>query len=76
LRVCFLFTTLDPTVDEFGKEEIFEEFEEDQGQANQGKPSKFVAYLYPSFTYACFFNMVYAKCIVFKCYYPFIAIYL
>jgi hypothetical protein len=54
LRVCFLFTTLEPTVDEFGKEGNFEEFEEDQGQANQGKPPKLVAYLYPSFTYAFF----------------------
>jgi hypothetical protein len=54
LCVCFLFTTLEPTVDEFGEEENFEDFEEDQGQADQGKPSILVAYPDPSFTYASF----------------------
>jgi hypothetical protein len=29
----FLFVTLEPTIDELGEEEDFEEFEEDQGQA-------------------------------------------
>jgi hypothetical protein len=53
--------TLDSTVDEFGEEEDFEEFEEDQGQATQGKPSKLVAYLDPSFTYASFPNYVLCK---------------
>jgi hypothetical protein len=54
LCIAFLFMTLDLIVDEFGEEEDFEEFKEDQGQATQGKPSKLVAYLYLSFTYACF----------------------
>jgi hypothetical protein len=49
LCVCILFTTLEPTIDEFGKEENFEEFEEDQGQATQGKPPLLVAYLDPIF---------------------------
>jgi hypothetical protein len=67
---CFLFATLEPTIDELGEEEDFEDFEEDQGQATQGKPSILVAYLCPSFTYASFSIMFYAKCIVFNCYYP------
>jgi hypothetical protein len=66
----FLFTTLEPTVDEFAEEGIFEELEEVQGQVNQGKPSILVASLEPSFTYASFSIMFYAKCIVFNCYYP------
>jgi hypothetical protein len=61
LCACFLFTTLDPTVDEFGKEEIFEEFEEDQGQTNQGKPPLLVAYLDPNFIYASFPFMLISK---------------
>jgi hypothetical protein len=60
--VClFVFTTLDPTVDEFGEDENFKELEEDQGQANQGEPSILVAHLDPSFTYACFSNYVLYK---------------
>jgi hypothetical protein len=43
---CFSFATLDPTVDEF-KEEYFEDFEDNQGQATQGKPPLLVAYLDP-----------------------------
>jgi hypothetical protein len=75
MLICtrFSFATIEPTVDEFG-EEVFEDFKDNQGQATQGKPSILVAYLDPSFTYASFF-MFYAKCIVFNCYYPFIAIY-
>jgi hypothetical protein len=42
---CFLFAMLEPTIDELGEEEDFEDFEEDQGQATQGKPSILVAYL-------------------------------
>jgi hypothetical protein len=63
LIVCLviLFTTLDPTVDEFGEEENFEEFEEDQGQATQGKPPLLVAYLDPSFIYASLSIYVYSK---------------
>jgi hypothetical protein len=45
------FATLDPTVDEF-EEEYFEDFEDNQGQATQGKPPLLVAYLDPSF-YLC-----------------------
>jgi hypothetical protein len=48
----FSFATLDPTVDEFGEEEYFEDFEDNQGQATQGKPPLLVAYLDPSF-YLC-----------------------
>jgi hypothetical protein len=62
---------LEPTIDEFGEEENFEDFEEDQGKADQGKPSILVAYPDHSFTYASFLIMF----IVFNCYYPFIAIY-
>jgi hypothetical protein len=35
---CLSFATLDPTVDEF-EEEYFEDFEDNQGQATQGKPT-------------------------------------
>jgi hypothetical protein len=47
--VClhFISTTIDPTVEVFEEEGNFEEFEEDQGQAIQGKPSKLVAYMIP-----------------------------
>jgi hypothetical protein len=48
---AFSFATLDPTVDEF-EEEYFEDFEDNQGQATQGKPPLIVAYLDPSF-YLC-----------------------
>jgi hypothetical protein len=58
---------------EFGEEENFEEFEENQGKATEGKPSILVAYIDPSFTCASFLIMIYAKCIVFYCYCPFIA---
>jgi hypothetical protein len=57
---CFSFTTLDPTVDEF-EEEYFEDFEDNQGQATQGKPPLLVAYLEPSFIYASFSICVYSK---------------
>jgi hypothetical protein len=70
LCLAFLFMMLEATVDEFSEEEGFEEFEEDQGQATQGKPSILVAYLDPCFTYASFSIMFYAKRIVFNCYYP------
>jgi hypothetical protein len=65
---------IESIVDEFEEEEYFEDFQENQRQATQGKPSILVAYLDPSFTYASFSVMFYAKCIVFNCYYPFIAI--
>jgi hypothetical protein len=54
---CFSFATLDPTVDEFGEDEYFEDFEDNQGQATQGKPPLLVAYLDPSFI--CLFKMHY-----------------
>jgi hypothetical protein len=47
--LCFSFATLDPTVDAFEEEEYFEDFEENQGQATQGKPPLLVAYFDPSF---------------------------
>jgi hypothetical protein len=55
---------LEPTVNGFDKKGDFEDFKDNQGQATQGKPSILVAYLYPSFTYASFSIMFYAKCIV------------
>jgi hypothetical protein len=62
---AFLFTTLDLTVDKFGKEESVEEFEEVQGQiATQGKPPLLVAYLNPSFIYASLSIYVYSRCII------------
>jgi hypothetical protein len=48
-------------VDGFDKGGNFEDFEEDQGQANQGKPLILVAYLDPSFIYASFSYYVYSK---------------
>jgi hypothetical protein len=42
----------------FSKEgEVFEYQEEDQGQADQGKPSKLVAYLILVLLIACFINV-------------------
>jgi hypothetical protein len=69
--------TLVPTVDEFGKEEIFEDLEENQGQATQGKPPLLVAYLDPSFIYASLSIYVYSKmhCSFYNCYYLSIAIH-
>jgi hypothetical protein len=58
--LCFSFATLDPTVDEI-EEEYFEDFEDNQGQATQGKPPLIVAYLHPSFIYASFSIYVYSK---------------
>jgi hypothetical protein len=55
---------LDPTVDEFGEEEDFEDFKENQGQATQGKPPLLVAYPCPSFTYASFPFTYIQRCIV------------
>jgi hypothetical protein len=71
--LCFSFATLDPTVDAFEEEEYFEDFEDNQGQATQGKPPLLVAYLDPSFYYA---NLsIYQRCIVScNCYYLLIAI--
>jgi hypothetical protein len=56
----FLFATLDPTIDEFGEEDV-EEFEDNQGQATQGKPPLLVAYLNPNFIYASFPFMFISK---------------
>jgi hypothetical protein len=58
---CFSFTTLDLTVDEFGEEEYFEDFEDNQGQATQGKPPLLVAYLNPNLIYASFPFMFISK---------------
>jgi hypothetical protein len=57
---CISFAMLDPTVDEF-EEEYFEDFEENQGQATQGKPPLLVAYLDPSFIYASLSIFIYSK---------------
>jgi hypothetical protein len=48
-----LLSALDSNDAGFSEEgEVFEYQEEDQGQADQGKPSKLVASLIPVFTYA------------------------
>jgi hypothetical protein len=62
--LAIIFTAIESNVDGFdenGEEEDFEELEEDQGQATQGKPPILVAYLDPSFIYASFSNYVYSK---------------
>jgi hypothetical protein len=63
MLICirFSFATIEPLVDEFGEEEYFEDFEDNQGQATQGKPPLIVAYLHPSFIYASFSIYVYSK---------------
>jgi hypothetical protein len=72
---CFSFATLDSTVDEF-EEEYFEDFEDNQGQATQGKPPLLVAYIDPSFIYASLFIYIYSKMHCFcNCYYLLIAIH-
>jgi hypothetical protein len=56
--VCFFISwTVDSNVDELEGEDDFEEFEEDQGQANKGKPSKLVASLILVLLIACFINI-------------------
>jgi hypothetical protein len=59
---CLSFAMLDPTVDEF-EEQLFEDFEDNQGQATQGNPPLLVAYLDPNFilqvSHLCLFNMHY-----------------
>jgi hypothetical protein len=66
MLICtrFSFATIEPPVDEFG-EEVFEDFEDNQGQATQGKPSILVAYLDPSFTYASFFKLCFMQSALF-----------
>jgi hypothetical protein len=60
LIYCYYLPAIDPNENECTKEgEIFEyQEEEDQGQANQGKPSKLVAYLILVFI-LCIFTNVY-----------------
>jgi hypothetical protein len=73
---CFSFATLDPTVDEFGEEDYFEDFEDNQGQATQGKPPLLVAYLDPSLIYASLSIYVYSRMHCFcNCYYLLIEIH-
>jgi hypothetical protein len=74
---CLSFATLDPTIDEFGEEEYFEDFEDNQGQATQGKPPLLVAYLDPNFIYASFpFMFIFKGALFYNCYYLLIAIHL
>jgi hypothetical protein len=53
-----LLSALDSNDAGFSEEgEVFEYQEEDQGQADQGKPSKLVAYLILVLLIACFINV-------------------
>jgi hypothetical protein len=52
--VSFIFTMIESSVDGFNEEGDFEDFEEDQGQANQGMPSILIVYLDTICTYAIF----------------------
>jgi hypothetical protein len=61
--LCFSFATLDPTVDAFEEEEYFEDFEDNQGQATQGKPPLLVAYLDP----ICLIMQVFPLCLFQRC---------
>jgi hypothetical protein len=63
--IRFSVATIELTVDEF-EEGDFEDFQDNQGQATQGKPPLLVAYLGPSFTYASFPFMFIQRCIVLK----------
>jgi hypothetical protein len=58
---------IDPTIDEFEEERNFEEFEEDQGLANQGKLSKLDAYLNPIHL-PCRLHKGLLKCMILYCY--------
>jgi hypothetical protein len=65
--VCFfILQAVDSNVDRLEGEDDFEDIEEDQGQATQGKPPFFGAYLDPSFTYAIFPFMFIQRCVVLK----------
>jgi hypothetical protein len=59
--LAFIFVALESNVDGFDEGGNFEDFEEDQGQAKQGKPPLLVAYLDPNFIYASFPFMLISK---------------
>jgi hypothetical protein len=59
--LAFIFAALESDVDGFDEGGNFEDFEEDQGQAKQGKPPLLVAYLDPNFIYASFPFMFISK---------------
>jgi hypothetical protein len=65
LLVCYYFPAIESNEECTEEEEVFEYQEkEDQGLANQGKPSKLDAYLNPIYTF-CMFHNVLLKCMIF-----------
>jgi hypothetical protein len=70
LIVCYYLLAIDSNDNKCTEEgEVFEyQEEEDQGHANQGNPSNFVAYLNPSFT-PCMICYRLSKCMILYCYY-------
>jgi hypothetical protein len=72
---CYYLSAVDSNNNECTKEgEVFEyQEEEDQGQANQGKPSNLVAYLILVLLIACLINVYENACFEY-CYYLSIAI--
>jgi hypothetical protein len=74
MLVCSLFVISLPALESNDTEcteegEVFDYQEEDEGQANQGKPSKLVAYLIPVLLIAQFIT-VYENALFFCCYCP------
>jgi hypothetical protein len=59
--LAFIFAAIESNVDEFDEGGNFEDSEEAQGQAKQGKPPLLVAYLDPNFIYASISIYVYSK---------------
>jgi hypothetical protein len=59
--LAFIFTALESNVDGIDEGGYFEGFEDNQGQATQGKPPLLVAYLDPSFIYASISFYIYSK---------------
>jgi hypothetical protein len=75
--VCYIFVTIESNVDGFDEGGNFEDFEEDQGQANQGKPPLLVAYLDPIFLIMQVFPLcLFQDTLFYNCYYLLIAIHL
>jgi hypothetical protein len=70
LFVCCYFPAIESNEECTEEGEVFEyQEEEDQGLANQGKPSKLDAYLNPIHIF-CMFHNVLLKCVILYCYSP------
>jgi hypothetical protein len=71
LFVCYYFLTIESNEECTMEGEVFEyQEEEDQGPANQGKPSKLDAYLNRIYI-LCMIHTGLLKCMILSCYSPY-----